>query len=210
MSAIVNSVIGGVLRRSMCRSTGEITKLSRTTAAATLATPHLANTTRNTAPITSIRLHFHTTSTDQDAETIVQQEKQIQDNDTSSANAVAVAELDKLYSSIEVECRSTEPAVLSSYLTFIRATAGYLDVTLEDVKRPRYHWRGWTLLKSVHIHKKHRVQYEVRTHFLIMKFVRLTGSTANTFLEYIQRNLPEGVSMKVTKNELQKLPDHIK
>jgi len=28
---------------------------------------------------------------------------------------------------------------------------------------------------------------------------RLTGSTADTFLEYIQRNLPEGVAMKVTK-----------
>ena len=27
----------------------------------------------------------------------------------------------------------------------------------------------------------------------------LTGSTADTFLEYIQRNLPEGVAMKVTK-----------
>ena len=28
---------------------------------------------------------------------------------------------------------------------------------------------------------------------------KLTGSTADTFLEYIQRNLPEGVAMKVTK-----------
>ena len=28
---------------------------------------------------------------------------------------------------------------------------------------------------------------------------RLTGSTASVFLEYLQRNLPEGVAMKVTK-----------
>lgn len=35
-----------------------------------------------------------------------------------------------------------------------------------------------------------------------MKFAKLTGSTADTFLEYIQRNLPEGVSMKVTKVSL--------
>ena len=27
----------------------------------------------------------------------------------------------------------------------------------------------------------------------------ITGSTANTFLEYIQRNLPEGMAMKVTR-----------
>lgn len=29
--------------------------------------------------------------------------------------------------------------------------------------------------------------------------MKLTESTALTFLEYIQRNLPEGVAMKVTK-----------
>ena len=56
-----------------------------------------------------------------------------------------------------------------------------------------------TLLKSIHIYKKHRVQYEIRTHFTHMNFHKLTGSTADTFLEYVQRNLPEGVSMKVTK-----------
>lgn len=32
-----------------------------------------------------------------------------------------------------------------------------------------------------------------------MQFTRTTGCTADTFLEYIQRNLPEGVAMKVTK-----------
>ena len=56
-----------------------------------------------------------------------------------------------------------------------------------------------TLLKSKHVHKKHRVQYEIRTYYRFMHFLRLTGSTADTFLEYIQRNLPEGVAMKVTK-----------
>ena len=30
-----------------------------------------------------------------------------------------------------------------------------------------------------------------------MTLKHLTGSTADTFLEYVQRNLPEGVSMKV-------------
>lgn len=56
-----------------------------------------------------------------------------------------------------------------------------------------------TVLKSIHVHKKHRVQYETRTYFRYLDFLRLTGSTADTFLEYIQRNLPEGVAMKTTK-----------
>lgn len=59
-----------------------------------------------------------------------------------------------------------------------------------------------TVLKSVHVHKKHRVQYETRTYYRFMDFAKLTGSTADTFLEYIQRNLPEGVAMKVTKVSL--------
>jgi len=216
MSVILNSVIGGVVRRSVCRSTAEITQLSRATV---LATPHVTNSTGHSDPRTRTRLpqsfipgsiqHFHTTSIPRDAETTAVQQEQLPDI-ASFDNSVAVAELDKLYSSIEVECRSSETAVLRSYLTFITSAAGYLDVPLQDVEWPKKHLRRWTLLKSVHIHKKHRVQYEVRTHFLVMTFVRLTSSTADTFLEYIQRNLPEGVSMKVTKHELQNLPEHIK
>ena len=34
---------------------------------------------------------------------------------------------------------------------------------------------------------------------LYFQFKHLTGSTADTMLEYIQRNLPEGMAMKTTK-----------
>ena len=53
------------------------------------------------------------------------------------------------------------------------------------------------MLKSVHIFKKHRVQYEIRTHSRLVQVKQITGTTADVFLEYIQRNLPEGVSMSV-------------
>lgn len=43
-----------------------------------------------------------------------------------------------------------------------------------------------------------------------MHFHKLTGSTLDTFLEYIERNLPEGVALKATKVELQDLPEHLK
>lgn len=61
------------------------------------------------------------------------------------------------------------------------------------------HHERYTLLRSIHVHKKCRVQYEVRTWFRFIHFHKLTGSTADTFLEYTQRNLPEGVALKVTK-----------
>jgi small subunit ribosomal protein S10 len=68
----------------------------------------------------------------------------------------------------------------------------------------------WTVLKSVHIYAKHLVTYEVRTYYRFLNFHNLTGSTMDTFLEYIQRNLPEGTAMKATKIELQKIPEHLK
>lgn len=66
-----------------------------------------------------------------------------------------------------------------------------------------------TLLRSVHVHKKHRVQYEVRTYFRYLTFHKMTGSTLETFLEYIERNLPEGVALKATKTEIKRLPEYL-
>lgn len=55
----------------------------------------------------------------------------------------------------------------------------------------------FTVLKSAHIFKKHRVQYEIRTHARLVQIKHITGTTADVYLEYIQRNLPEGISMSV-------------
>lgn len=119
-------------------------------------------------------------------------------------------ELDKLYKMVEVEVRGHDPAVLKSYSWFATTAANELGITVGECWTPRKakHER-LILLKSVHIYKKHRVQYEFRTYFRFMQFLRLTGSTADTFLEYIQRNLPEGVAMKATRVELTSLPSHI-
>ena len=46
---------------------------------------------------------------------------------------------------------------------------------------------------------KLQVQYEVRTHTMCITFEKVTGSTADTYLQYVQHNLPEGVAVKVTK-----------
>ncbi|XP_026666696.1 28S ribosomal protein S10, mitochondrial [Ceratina calcarata] len=120
-------------------------------------------------------------------------------------------EPDKLYKKLEIEVRGNDPAVLSSYGQFTVMAANNLDITIGRHVAPKkaIHER-LTVLKSVHVHKKHRVQYETRTYYRYIDFFNLTGSTADTFLEYIQRNLPEGVAMKVTKVELQTLPESVK
>ena len=43
----------------------------------------------------------------------------------------------------------------------------------------------------------------MRTLYRCLELEHLTGSTADVYLEYIQRNLPEGVAMEVTKVRLE-------
>ncbi|NP_001040362.1 28S ribosomal protein S10, mitochondrial [Bombyx mandarina] len=123
---------------------------------------------------------------------------------------VPPVELDKLYKRVELEMRGIDPAVLLSYSWFCVAAASHLGIevtkswALRKAEKERH-----TLLKCVHIYKKHKVQYEIRTYFRFIHMQRLTGSTCDTYLEYIERNLPEGCALKVTKIECQKLPEHL-
>ncbi|XP_022329144.2 uncharacterized protein LOC111128042 isoform X1 [Crassostrea virginica] len=117
---------------------------------------------------------------------------------------------DDLYSKIMIEVKGHDPKVLDSYYWYLKQTAYHLDLGPNDTyvqKKPVID--KLTLNKSVHVYKKHRVQYEARTHYRTFIYYYLTGSTASTFLEYIQRNLPEGVAMKVTKFKMERLPEHL-
>ena len=106
-------------------------------------------------------------------------------------------EEDTLYKNIEVEIKGHDTAVMNSYETFLKMAAGELGVNISRTWTPPKHFERWTLLKSAHIYRKHMVQYESRTHYRVFELKLLTGSTADTLLEYIQRNLPEGMAMKV-------------
>lgn len=113
---------------------------------------------------------------------------------------------DKLYKQIDLELRAHEPAVLKSYSWFLGAAAKELGVKVEKSWAPEEpHKERKTLLKAAYVNKKHRVQYEMRTYFHFLTLKHLTGSTADTYLEYTQRNLPEGVSMKVIRHEVRRL-----
>ncbi|XP_052891532.1 28S ribosomal protein S10, mitochondrial [Anopheles moucheti] len=133
----------------------------------------------------------------------------------STTNAIeqppSVGVPDKLYSRVELQMKGIDPEVMKSYAMYAKTAAEHLNIevgkhwTMRKAAKERL-----TLLKSVHIYKKHRVQYEVRNYYRFMHFHKLTGSTLDTFLEYIERNLPEGIALKVTKVELQQLPEHLR
>lgn len=115
-----------------------------------------------------------------------------------------------LYKKIEVLAKCHDKSVLDSYEYFVVLAAQELGITVERVYEPKKKMERFTLLKSIHIFKKQRVQYEIRTYYRCFELKHLTGSTANVYLEYIQRNLPEGTALEITKTTLEKLPDHIK
>lgn len=134
----------------------------------------------------------------------------ISQNEKSPAISTTTEETDRLYSRLEIELKGIDPAVLKSYSWFAQTAAEHLSVEVGKCWALRKSQKDrLTLLKSVHIYKKHRVQYEIRTHFRFMHFHKLTGSTLDTFLEYIERNLPEGVALKATKIEVESLPEHL-
>ncbi|TRY87174.1 hypothetical protein DNTS_031712 [Danionella cerebrum] len=118
-------------------------------------------------------------------------------------------EPDTLYQSLSVLVKGHDKAVLDSYEFFVTLAANELGLNLEKVHEPHRSIDKLTVLKSVHIFKKHRVQYEMRTHYRNFQFSRVTGSSAQVYLEYIQRNLPEGVAMEVTKTAIERIPEHI-
>ncbi|OCT65085.1 28S ribosomal protein S10, mitochondrial [Xenopus laevis] len=119
-------------------------------------------------------------------------------------------EPDTLYKKIEVLAKCHDKTVLDSYEYFAVLAAKELGINVEKVHEPKRKIERFTLLKSVHIFKKHRAQYEMRTHYRCFELKHLTGSTADVYLEYIQRNLPEGVALEITKTTLEKLPDHVR
>uniref|UniRef100_A0A8B9HGW8 Small ribosomal subunit protein uS10m n=1 Tax=Astyanax mexicanus TaxID=7994 RepID=A0A8B9HGW8_ASTMX len=110
-----------------------------------------------------------------------------------------IEEPDTLFQTLTVLVKGHDKAVLDSYEFLASMAAKELGLTLAKVSEPPKNIERLTLLKSVHIFKKHRVQYEMRTHFRCIEISKVTGSTAQVYLEYIQRNLPEGMAMEVTK-----------
>jgi small subunit ribosomal protein S10 len=136
-------------------------------------------------------------------------------NLTSTTTSIAQTEnsesdenVDDLYKRVLVKVRGHDPAVLESYRKFVEMTARELHVNLHEVREPHKFIERWTLLKSRFSNRKHMRQYEMRTYFKEFEFKHLTGSTCDTLLEYIQRNLPEGVAMDVHQTRLNALPEH--
>lgn len=117
---------------------------------------------------------------------------------------------DDLYRCLHIKCSSHEVAVLDSYEKFLKLAASHLEIDYVKTEIPFRTIKRKTMLLSRFVRKKYRAQYEVRSYYRYISFKNLTGSTADTFLEYIERNLPEGVLMIAEKHRLSELPFELK
>ncbi|XP_065920416.1 small ribosomal subunit protein uS10m-like [Dysidea avara] len=116
-------------------------------------------------------------------------------------------EEEKFYSNLIITVTGHDSAVLDSYVKFVGMAAKGLEIEMARSLAPKMKVKKFSLLKSPFIYKKHWAQYEIRTHSRILPIKKITGRTADIFLEYIQRNLPEGVNMMVEKEQLERLPE---
>uniref|UniRef100_A0A183E7B2 Small ribosomal subunit protein uS10m n=1 Tax=Gongylonema pulchrum TaxID=637853 RepID=A0A183E7B2_9BILA len=95
-------------------------------------------------------------------------------------------------------------------LIFFQAVCGHLQIEVVSIKVFPYVWWIQNALRAKFAKKKNQLHYETRTHIRQFTIKNVTGSTASTFLEYIQRNIPEGIAMKVTYDEIAPLPEMIR
>ncbi|KAK0418115.1 hypothetical protein QR680_013377 [Steinernema hermaphroditum] len=114
---------------------------------------------------------------------------------------------DELFRRVSLEIRGHDPAVLNSYTTFLTNACSHLEIKADPVEKLPYVRWVQPLLRSKFVHKKYKLHYETRTHIRKFSVHDVTGSTASTMLEYVQRNIPEGVAMKVTYDEICALPE---
>lgn len=125
---------------------------------------------------------------------------------TAPQMEMSLEESQRLLERLTVKVKSSDEAVLESYLQFMKRAGHVLNLDISGKIVLPMHKEKRTLLKSPHINKKHRVQFELRTHGRMIQVRHVTGDTADIYLEYIQRNIPEGVSMSVEATELETLP----
>ena len=92
-------------------------------------------------------------------------------------------ETDALYSHIDLEICAHDNPIINSYRKFIQLACKELDVKNDWFQcKPIYMRR--TLLRSAHVHKKYRVQYEIRHYSQVVRLHQLTGTSANVIRKY--------------------------
>ena len=125
--------------------------------------------------------------------------------DASAAYAAAAIEPTHV-TRLRFNAKGYDHVILDSYVEFIRRTAVAFDVPHTGRVPLPTHRRITTLLKSPHVYKQHRVQFEQRTHHRMIEVKNISGATAKALRAYVEANAPAGVSVRIMTETLESLP----
>eukprot|EP00117_Sycon_ciliatum_P014080 scpid91388/ scgid14491/ Probable 28S ribosomal protein S10, mitochondrial len=115
----------------------------------------------------------------------------------------------KFYREVHMEVYAYDHILLESYCIYVRYAAACLGIHCSSaVKYPQLIHKT-TVNKSPFIFSDAKAQYEMRQYQTSVYLWNVTGTTANVFLEYIQRNLSAGLGMNVHTETLERLPKPI-
>lgn len=105
-----------------------------------------------------------------------------------------------------INVRCSQQAVLNSYCMFAQYSAEQLDMK-HEITPGKITRSVITVNRSPHVHGAHKDRFtrDLFNSHIIIKDV--SGSTADVYVEYLQRHMTEGMSMSVTEERLVEISD---
>ncbi|KAL5269352.1 hypothetical protein ACHWQZ_G002992 [Mnemiopsis leidyi] len=107
----------------------------------------------------------------------------------------------RLVLSMKCSCYST----LRSYFIYSHFTAECLEIQT-SMEPGKLRTGVYTVNKSPVVHGKHKDRYKRDLWNRVLILHDISGTTADVFLSYVQRNIPAGLTMSVTEERLTELP----
>eukprot|EP01147_Barroeca_monosierra_P009743 gene9742-1946_t len=100
-----------------------------------------------------------------------------------------------LFKTMTIRSESWNYAVLDSFYGFIERTVDELGLERGSRVRLPTHRKKYTVLSSPHVSKKHRSQIR-----------NITEKTASSFIDYIMKHSPPGISSRVLLRSIEAVP----
>ena len=101
-----------------------------------------------------------------------------------------------LNSFITIELKTLDKTILNIYIKFIKRVFSILKISSRFVSLPNTS-RKFTLLKSPHVYKKAREQFEFNAYKQIIKIL---NTNKIYFLKYLVLNKPTELKLTIKKN----------
>eukprot|EP00123_Amoebidium_parasiticum_P011887 comp20969_c0_seq1/m.28064 comp20969_c0_seq1/g.28064 ORF comp20969_c0_seq1/g.28064 comp20969_c0_seq1/m.28064 type:complete len:230 (-) comp20969_c0_seq1:647-1336(-) len=113
----------------------------------------------------------------------------------------------KQYVRCTMRLQGIDHRVLDSYVEFVRRSAKAFDIPVSGRIALPTHRRLIQVLKSPHVHKKHKELFAKITHNRLVEVYDCSDQTMELFLKYIEDNMPAGVMSTLTEVHHEALPD---